>query len=70
LSVCLSVFAFNRVYYITNKQKLSGNIIPGQRGKCGNLPCFTIFSANRDDIAVTQWFPKWAVPPPGGGEEL
>jgi len=20
------------------------------------------------NYALTQWFPKWAVPPPGGGE--
>jgi len=28
---------------------------PGQRGKCDDLPCSSIFSANRDDIAATQF---------------
>ena len=29
---------------------------------CGNCMVST--------ICVGQWFPKWAVPPPGGGEKL
>jgi len=49
--------SFKRVYDITSEYKssLSGNIIPGQRGKCGDLPCPSILSANRDDIAIKQF---------------
>jgi len=42
--------------FITSQpnEKLSGNVIPGERGKRRNISCSSIFSANRDDIDVTQ----------------
>ena len=43
-------------------------MIPGQRGKCGNLLCSSIFTTDREDIALTQFQKQihaqesWAVP--------